>query len=286
MQRVLGYLVVLLVLGAAAYPAFAVEPAKPFIRLWNLQGAGDLMGQTENFLSLDIVPGTAGLELVGAANKDTPSGRDANHYVTFTEITRFEARAVANGAVVLSPKTLPSVTSAKFPDPTDPQFQCGGAHQTYYAFGYHGSTNEQCPCSSNNNNNQGGCFTPGFDQFPGTFNAGLGIGNVGSTRVLVFGNAVTGRYNNNQSKSEVDITTFMISVYDLTGKQLWTKAFPGTNASGELEPVLCGVAAFHTTGTDEARVAYINNNNKFTYQFYNLLTGALTSTVSFTTTSP
>jgi hypothetical protein len=284
MQRVIKLLVLLLLSGAAACPALAVEPAKSYIRLWNLQGNGDLTGQTENFLSLDIVPGTAGLELVGAATKDVPSSRDANHYISFTETARFEARAVNGGAVVFSPKTLPSVTSAKFPDPTDAQFQCGGKHETHYSPHYHGGGNAPCPCSPNNNNQQS-CFTPGFDQFPGTFNVGLGIGNVGTKRVFVFGNAVTGSYWNNQSNKTVDITNFIVSVYDLSGNRLWFKSFAATTAQGQLEPVLCGVAAFHTTGTDEVRIAYVNDN-KFTYQFYNLLTGALTSTVAFTTANP
>ena len=289
MQRVLGSLVLLLLSGAAAYPALAVEPAQPFIRLWML-GNGNQASQSENFLSLDIVPGTAGLGLLGAAQKPVRSGRDANHKINLTVTTRVDIKNVNGGALVPSPSPspLPTLVSGRYPDPTDPQFQCGGPHQTFYN-GSPDSGGGQCPCSPNPNQ---GCFDPtSNDFFPGTFNIGIGIGNVSTTRVLVFGDAVTGTYSNNVDGNDVDVSTYMVVVYNLNGTRRWTKAFVGTSSGFRLEPVLTGVAAFHTKGKDELRVAYIKQNSNgsqaFQYQFFDLLSGSpILPVVTFTTLSP
>jgi len=292
MQRVLGYLVLLQLLGGAAYPALAVEPAQPFIRLWML-GTGNQASQSENFLSLDLIPGTAGLELPGVAQTPKRSARDTSHKINLTITTRLEARNINGGALLFTPSPLPSLVSGKYPDPTDPQFQCGGVHQTQYN-GNPDDGGGQCPCQSTNPTP--GCFDPtSNDFFPGTFNIGMGVGNVGSTRVLVFGDAITGSYFNNVD-GDVDISTYMVTVYSLTiNKQtiakLWTRSFAGNSSGFRLEPVLSGVAAFHTKGKDELRIAYIkdnsNNSKAFQYLFFDLLTGnPIGNPVNFTTSAP
>ncbi|MFZ0888650.1 MAG: hypothetical protein WA005_09375 [Candidatus Binataceae bacterium] len=75
-----------------------------------------------------------------------------------------------------------------------------------------------------------------------------------------------------------------------TGKLIWTKSVPSIDPTGyKISPVLSGVAAFHTKGTDELRVAAeldTNTGQSFRYQFYNILTGTLEETEMLTATNP
>lgn len=290
MQRVLGLLVLLLLSGGVAYPVLAVEPAKPFIRFWNFGGGngGDAVSQWENFLSLDIVPGTSGLELPGIGQKTVRSTPDANHKITLTATTRLQIRAVNGGAVLLAPTPLPALTSGKFPDPSNPLFQCGGLHMTFYGQGNDGRG--QCACPPGADPTKVGCFDPKSDYFPRTFNMGMGIGNFGGTRVLVFGDAITGNYSNDIDGDNVVIGTYMVAVYNPNGTRRWTRSFTAMANGFHLEPILSGAAAFHISGRDEVRIAYVKDSSsgslQFQYQFFDLLSGALTSTVNFTTPSP
>lgn len=283
-RHVLRVLLGLLFVGAMASSGGTVEPAQPFIRLWSDRGEGTGLAQS-NAVFLDIDPTTPGTEILGLAQRPVRSAPDTNHKITLTILSRLEFRAVTGETVILAPTPFPAVRSRKFPDPTDPQFQCGGPHETRYGPSDYGST---CPCSSVPA--PGPCFDPQTDLPLENFHVGFGIARVNSVRVLVFGDAITGSYSNNLDGDDIEVSTFMVAVYNMDGSRRWTKSFAGTANGRRLEPQLSGVAAFHTANADEVRIAYIKeasgNATQFRYQFYNLLTGALTSTVDFTTPAP
>lgn len=271
-----------------ALPAQAVELAQKSLRIWSVENRGySGTVQPENLLSLDIHPGLAGLEVVGGTQKLTVSAPDAQKKVISTASYRFAAKNADATATVFAPATPAATGTLKYPNPNDPKFQCKGAQKTYYKTeeGFLGcpSVGGACPAGEP-------CFDPARigDRFPSAQGFNLGIANVGSQRVVVFGSQVQGGYSNSV-EGEVDISVYGVTVYNTAGKRLWAKSWAAQSSGYEILPVLSGVAAFHSVGVDQLRVGARKQGgvgDTFRYQYYNLLTGALAGQASFVVNKP
>jgi hypothetical protein len=248
------------------------------------------------FIFTDVSDSTPGQEVLALSYSCTRSAPDANGNVRTTGRARFTYRPATGGAAVFAPNPLPTVTTGPYPDPNDPDNQCGGINHTEFDEGDFQNT-QQKGCPLGEAPYQGNSFDPaGGDE--GLCNAGVraqhfmaGVAHgAESTKYLVFSDAVTGTYRNESTGfNDVDITTFAIHVYNMNGSRAWTKTFGMVNPTfGRLEPVLSGVGDFlEDNAGDELRVARIKDGSStFYYWYYNITTGAQIGTTVSASPNP
>lgn len=283
---VLTVLTSCLAIGLSA-SVLAAEKAKNGFRIWSNSSGDQGPPNSDNLLSMDWDPAVAGLEIVGGTEKTTHTAPDTAHKVMTVYTQRFVIKNVDATADFFVPATLPLVRSLAYPNPMDAQFQCGGLHETSYEIDHDWLG---CP-SPGHINCPGSCWDPSqeSDRFPQSNAFGIGMANSGtSTRALVFGNQLAGRYHNDID-GDVDIGTFGVTVYSTAGVMLWTKTFKSDDAGFRLEPLLSGVAGHHLASFDQLRVGAIlkgDINQTFRYQFYSILNGKLASTSSVVIDNP
>lgn len=105
----------------------------------------------------------------------------------------------------------------------------------------------------------------------------------------MLGSQIHGTYTN-AAEGDNHIGQYTATVYDLaTGNRIWSKTWPIHSGSYQINPDLSGVAAFRTTGVDELRLVAVSkttNGKSFQYQYFNILTGALSKQFTFSVNSP
>ena len=228
MNRFIQKMILVAACNALAVSAQAVEQAQKSFHVWFQPETDNGMSpQPENMLSLDISPSVAGLEIWGANRKRGISAPDAANKVAATDYFRLVAKS-ANGATsVFTSGTSAAAISLKYPNPLNAQFQCAGAHPTFYT----ATSSWYLGCPSPGGNCPPGqkCFDPATigNNFPSGRGPSFGgIANSGTNRVLVIGSDMQGSYSNNVD-GNIDLGQYSVAVYNLaTGALLWTKSWP------------------------------------------------------------
>jgi len=272
--------------------ASAAAPQAPNIQIWRQSEHEDL----RRSIFVDYDQSVPGIELFGLTLNCSRSPRDGNNFTTTKVTSRLVVRSSQDGSLLFRTLTLPTVVSRPYPDPTYIEHECDGSNPTSYDRENQGS---QYPRDSDNLNFQGSCGGGTFDPndgdgasgicgvFPSDFLFGAGVANVGESRYVVYGDAVRGKWSNNSGGG--DAGSYSVHVYSLDGNRVWTASFAGETADGSLEPAISGVGDFLGDGSDVLRVGRIRETGSgdiFWYRHYNLTTGAVISTRSFTVSTP
>ncbi len=231
------------------------------------------------FFGVDLVPGSPEVEPIFVnLFSCTASTPEANGFISVNQKISIHART-SDGAVSAF-KTVPpaSVTSGLFPDPRVAQFQCGGVNEADYH-----TTYETLDPGSMRPANDGSrlCSHP-FDplelcfEFPHGPFIGLGIAEKNSTKVVIVGVGLKGV---TEEPTEVDISRYSVTAYNMDGSRRWVKTIPQVSGGGSMfadwglvGDLLAG------DGNDEIRVVYLKEAG-FRYVYYDVLTGLPIKTV-------
>jgi hypothetical protein len=170
--------------------AQGVEPPKKSFHIW-VQDLDHNKVEPQHSLSLDLSVTISGIEAPGSAQSRSTSKPDAAGKITTTDHYRLVAQSASGDNAVFTAQTAAATATKKYPDPRIAQFQCNGAKETTYFV-----KGESLGCPAPDGNCPAGrqCFDPARigDQFPLGKGMNVGIANVGSQRVLVFGSQIHG----------------------------------------------------------------------------------------------
>jgi hypothetical protein len=256
-------------------PAIAVEAPKYSFLLWSATNGDNRDLDVKALLNQDIKPNVLGIETLGLAQSCAISAADANGKIAFTFKMSFTFKDATGTTAEYATATPSIVTTARFPDPRLARFQCGGANQTQYGVDGGGS---DLGCVSKGQ-------TPLCQDYPQTFNLGIGIATKGTARFVVIGSAARGDYQNNIDNNGdwVDFSRFNISTYDSTGARVMTKNVTPDASGFRLIYDHSSVGDYLNNGTkvDEIRLVYYKATatvSTLKYLYYDVQSGALLDT--------